>query len=167
MTVSQPLRRIKNAEREVARFRDDVILEENWMRQHAELADKCRLLEDLVAKANFLFERIMDLDTEIQESSLSRQCEETTGFQRQVRDLVADWRNTCLQMTPYLDRLAAEYGGIEGAAKLRENLSEARGILTDDREFFAGDELVHARDKAIDDFRAGLAEPMSHGEGRE
>ena len=162
MPATQPRQRIKNAEKEVVRLRDDVI-QEDWRQRHAAPAGDRWSWEDLVAKANFFFDRIMDLDADIQESALTGRLEYDPGLLEDVRGLVGDWRRACLQMLPHLDRLEAAGDLVEGAPGLRENLSEAGGILTDDPAFFAGDALARLRDEAIDDHRGGLTEPMPHG----
>ncbi len=160
MQITQPLRRIESVARDIGRLRDDVILE-NQDRPIAPFEDRWPW-ENLVAKANFLFDRIMDLDSAIQELVLT----DRVGFDREldakVGDLVIGWHETCLDVLPHVDRLIQAGHHVVGAGKFRDNLSEARGILTDDREFFAGDHLDRLQDEAIDAHRAGLTEPMSN-----
>jgi hypothetical protein len=162
MPMTQPQRRIKNAEREVIRFRDDVI-QQDWKQQHDALSEDCWAWEDLIAKANFLFDRIMDVDTDIQEYVLTNHLEYDAALQEKLRSLTEDWLNISIQLIPHVERLEQEYGEVEGGHKLRENLSEANGILTDDRDFFGGEDLARMRDEAIDAHRAGRTELRSYG----
>ena len=64
MSMTQPLARIKYAAKEVGRFSEDI---EDWKQEHEKLTD-CWFWEDMIAKANFLFGRIIDLDLDIQEA---------------------------------------------------------------------------------------------------
>ena len=161
MSATQTVRRCENAARDVARLREDVTSEEAWIRQHAAATGADRAWDDLFAKANFLFDRIVDLDVDLQGYALDHAPEPDAGLLNLTRSLIASWRQACLALRPYLAGSPSNESG--AAARLLENLAEADGILTDDREFFAGDDLARLRDAAIDDHRAGLTEPMSHG----
>lgn len=48
---------------------------------------------------------------------------------------------------------------VNGSARLRDDVSECRGILTDDAEFFDDPRLAELQDQAIAEHRAGLSEP--------
>lgn len=156
MPMTQPSSRIKYAEKELDRFRDDV---EDWKREH-HLVQVCWEYEDLVAKANFLYTRIIDLDEDIQEVCLLSGAEFHYELDQKVDQLLSSWLEISLEILPHIGDLEREYSSLDGAEDFRRNVKEVQAILTPDREFFAGDALVDLRDQAVDDHRAGRTEPL-------
>jgi hypothetical protein len=156
MKVTQPRERIECAEREVARYKDDV---ESWKRDHDALADDWAW-EDLIAKANFLFDQIMRLDVRVQRTILVERRHDESGLQDELRRVLGDWMSTSIQVIAHGERLQQEYGRVEGIGALRENLAPAKSILTPDDEFFDPDRLASLRDEAIEAHCRGLTEPL-------
>jgi hypothetical protein len=153
----QPLQRIEFAQKEVDRFHGDV---DSWKLLHDDLQHECWLWEDLIAKGNFLFTRILDLDTDIQESVLSGADEFDPDLDCKIHKILAEWLEVACEIEPHILRLRNQYGTVDGGDELKSHIREARGILTPDNDFFAGDKLAELRDRAIEDNRAGLTEPM-------
>jgi hypothetical protein len=156
MQPTPPRERIAYMEREVARYREDV---EAWKTAHDALSD-CWVWEDVIAKANFLFDQIMRLDLRIQRVVLVERRSEELDLQDDLRRVLSGWMNHSVQVIPHLDRLQHEYGHVEGLDALRENLSQAKSILAPDDEFFDPDALGPLRDEAINAHRSGLTEPL-------
>lgn len=157
MQMTQPRKRIEHTGREVARYREDA---EAWKRDHDTLSADCWTCEDLIATANFLFDRIMCQDVRVQRYVLVERGHDGTDLQDELRRILLDWMTTSLRVVPHGERLQQEYGQVEGLDALRENLSQAKSIMTPDDEFFDSDVLATLRDEAIDAHRAGLTEPL-------
>jgi hypothetical protein len=161
MSMTQPIERIEYAEKEVGRYRDDV---ESLKRDHGTLAKECWVWEDLIAKANFIFDRIMHIDVQVQHCLLVGRCRDEEGLQEKLRDLLRAWLAVSLQVIAQGERLERDYGEVEGLDSLRANVQEARSALTPDDEFFAGDNLSALRDEAVEAHRSGLTEPLLENE---
>ncbi len=158
MTVTQPLGRVRFAEREVLRYRRDV---EDGAKGH-DASDPGWAWDEVVAKANFLFDRLIDLDLDIRELVLSDRMEFDPGLDAKVRGLLRDWLDVSLRVIPHIEGRT-----VDAADLLRTRVEEARSMLTPDGEFFGGDELARLRDDAIDDHRAGRTEPFDVDERAE
>jgi len=154
--MTQPRSRIRYAEKEISRFRDDV---EDWKRDHHQV-QACWAYEDLVAKANFLYTRIIDLDQDIRESFLLQGCEFNPELDRDLSNILSNWLAASLEILPHVGALEKEYSGLDGGDDFRRNVKEAQSILTPDSEFFVGDALIELRDQAVDAHRSGLTEPL-------
>ena len=148
MPTTQPRERIKYAGREVARYQEDV-----------ESATDRSTLEDMIAKANFLFGRIMHLDIQVNQYILLQRGRDDSSLQDEMRSLLDRWMAVSLQVVP-----EGEFGPVDGLDRLLENLAQARSILTPDDEFFDSDALSSLRDEAIDAHRQALTEPLSGNE---
>ncbi len=161
MSMTQPIERIEYAEKEVGRYKEDVEL---WRRDHVALVKDCWPWEDAIAKANFIFDRVMHLDIEIQQYILVSRGLDETGLQVKLRDLLGNWLAVSLQVVPHGERLRREYGDAEGLDALKENVRQAQSILTPDDEFFFGDKLSTLRDEAIEAHQLGLTESLLENE---
>ena len=161
MSTTQPTTRIEFAEREVGRFVEDI---QDWKQRHDEVAKNCWPLEDLVAKANYVFVRIMGLDTDIQEGVLNGQIEFDPLLDEQIRSLLKRWHDISREVLPHVERLNQEYQAIDGSSDFRENFDQARMILTPDLDLFLDERLIVLRDAAIEAHRSSLTEPLlNHG----
>jgi hypothetical protein len=161
MMMTQPIERIEYAEKEVGRYKEDV---ESWKRAHDALVKDCWVWEDLIAKANFIYDRIMHVDDQVQHCLLVGRCRDELGLQQKLRDLLAGWLAVSLQVLPQGERLRREHGDAEGLDTLKENVCQAKAALTPDDEFFAGDRLSALRDEAIEADRLGRTEPLLENE---
>ncbi len=161
MPMTQPRERIEYAGKEVARYKEEVTA---WKRDHDAVAADCWEGEDLIAKANFLFDQIMRQDVRVQRYILVERGRDGADLQDGLRRVLLDWMSTSLGVVPYGERLQREYGHVEGLDALRENLSQARSMLTLDDEFFDPDRLSRLRDQAIDAHRLGQTEPLLENE---
>ena len=154
VTVAQPLDRIQFAAREIVRFRSDIDDGERT----APASDGWAW-DEVVAKANFLFDRLIDLDLDIQELVLNDRMEYDPALGEKVRRLLRDWLDVSLRVIPHVEGHV-----VDGADLLRSRVTEARSMLTPGGEFFGGDELARLRDRAIDEHRAGRTEPFDADE---
>jgi hypothetical protein len=148
-------KRIGFTKLEIERYHHDV---DDWKPIHDEVAE-CWIWEDLIAKANFLFGRIMKLDLNIQKH-LFKYHDADSALLDVVRDLATEWLEASVSMQDRAKQLLAEYGTVDGYDELKANIEAAQSFLTPDAEFFNSDELAEARDQAIESHRAGLAEPL-------
>ncbi|GAC1342247.1 MAG: hypothetical protein NVSMB14_07040 [Isosphaeraceae bacterium] len=160
MSLTQPISRLKYARKEVVRYREDA--REFWKNEHDKPAEDFWPWVDLVAKANVLFGKILELDIGIQELLLVDCIEDDEGLEAGSYELLRDWLEVSLEVSPHVDRLATVYGSVDGALDFRKNVRQAQSILTPDDEYFRNDKLAEPRDKAIDDRQAGRTEPL-HG----
>ena len=154
--IAKPIERIEFALKEVDRYREDV---DGWNRGEDEQAIDDRVLEDLIAKANFLFGRILKLDEEIQGFLLANPIADRR-LQDALRNVLAGWLDTSLVSIGHAVRLKGESGALDGAEQLAANIKQARAILTPDEEFFVADKLWAIRDEAVKIQRAGKTEPL-------
>lgn len=160
--------RISFIQKEVDRFRGDV---EDWKSRHDELAQRCWFCENMIAMGNFVFGRIMRLDMDIQKhvfNSAKINDPVEPELLNSARKQAAAWLESALSVQKDAEQLLKEYGAVDGYQEMKSNIEDARAFLTPDHEFFDSDELADARDKAIDDYRAGLSEPLlSNGHSTE
>lgn len=157
MTVTAPREGIENTHREVVRYREDV---DAWREKHAALSDDCWAWEDLIARANFLFDLIMRADLRVQRYLLVERGSDGLDLQERLREALEEWSKTSQRIVPQGERLQQDYGQVEGLETLRENIAQATSCLTPDADFFGSDALVELRDQAIDAHRAGSTEPI-------
>ncbi len=157
MTTTQPLDRIEYTEREVGRYKDDV---ESWQTRPDAPAMNGWVWEDSIAKANFLFDRIMRIDFQVQQYNLGKRGEIDSGVQEKLREVLRGWLNVSLQVVAQAERLLREHGHAEGLDALETNVREAKAILTPDDEAFDPDKLASLRDGAIEAHRSGMTEPL-------
>lgn len=160
MATTQSISRINFAEREVDRYQEDV---NAWKPEHDPLNTDFWIWEDLVAKANFIFGRILELDTDIQEGVLTGKFEFDEEADVKVRDLLRQWSEVSVKVLQHVVQLEKLFGDVEGAQVLRANMKQAQSMLTPDSEFFNSEQLVELRDAAIEAHRSGQTEPL-HGE---
>jgi hypothetical protein len=149
--------RIRYAKEEVHRFHEDVGL---WKESHDHLAEDRWIWEDIIAKANFLFGRIIDLDADIQEQIFAGRIDLDLRSDEEIREILQNWLAVSFQVVPHAERLEREYGVVDGANALRGNIDQAKKILTPDEVYFRDDKLVSLRDLAIEAHRSGLTEPL-------
>ena len=157
MKTPQPLDRIEYTEREVGRYKDDV---ESWQTRPDAPATNGWVWEDSIAKANFLFDRIMRIDFQVQHHIVVERGEVDSGLEEKVRELLRAWLNVSLQVVAQGERLQRERGQADGLDALETNVREATAILTPDDQFFNPDRLASLRDQAIDAHRSGMTEPL-------
>jgi len=153
--MTQPLGRIEFTKRQVDRYKDDIQV---WEGAHRELAEDCWVCEDLIAGANRLFDRLLNLDIQVQEYVLLERGE--AGIQDKLRAVFSNWLTASLQVLPQAERLERDYGRIAGADELSENVKQAKAMLTPDDEFFSSDKLSLCSGEAIEANRSGLTEPL-------
>ena len=92
----------------MGRYRDDVDV---WKQDHDSLARDCWLWEDLVAKANFVFQRIILLDQDVREAELAGQLEATQSFadlESMVEELMRNWVEVSAEIEPQVKQLTVD-----------------------------------------------------------
>jgi hypothetical protein len=143
---------------EIDRLHHDV---EDWRLNYDELTRGCCSLEDLIAKANFVFGRILKLDMDIQEFRFeSPEAEADSELLHMTRDATTAWFKVSLPILERSEQLIQRYTDVSGHKELIINIRRAQAAGSHDEEYFDSEELVGARDKAIDSHHAGLTEPL-------
>jgi hypothetical protein len=150
MQMTQPRDRIKYAGKELARYEEDV----------DSAADR-PTLEDLIAKANFVFDLIMRLDVQISKHVMSEAGRDDWALQDEILSALGHWMGISLKIVP-----EGEGGHVDGLDMLKENLARTKSIHTPDDEFFDPDALSPLRDEAIEAHRLGMTEPLLGNERR-
>jgi hypothetical protein len=120
MSTTQPLDRIEFAEREFEEYREYA---EAWKQEHDELATRCWAIEDVISKANYVYDRIASLDAELKKHST---CEDVPEFYVRNQYLLRSWFTVSSSLESRALNLEAEYGHVEGADDLRKNIAKAR-----------------------------------------
>jgi len=120
MSKSQPLGRIEFAEREFEGYKEYV---EDWKRKHHELAVHCWAIEDVISKANYVYDCIVRLAADLLTISTSELAPELS-----VRHyhLIREWLDLSMSLEQSALKLEAEYAGVNGADALRHNIAQAR-----------------------------------------
>lgn len=110
----------------------------------------------------YLFERINRFDVDIQLKMVGKQIPFEAGMaiQDDLTGLIRSWLSASERFIDLVACLERQGRSVENWGKLYDDIREARGILTPDDEFFTGPALIALRDKALEDHRNGLTEPM-------
>jgi len=161
MNDTQPFTATTTIRNRIESSRSDV---EEWKKQHNALHQSLWLCEDLVQFANFIFGRILSLDSAIQMDVLSGKSTFDKELDDAIESLIRDWMTTFSPLLDSTKRVAQDYGNVDGAEAFRKNFREAEGILTPDEDFFVGDKLVALRDQALAEHRAGQTESLFEDE---
>ncbi len=151
MSLAHPKERIQFAFREVERYREDVHC---WHQ---------RVLEDLIAKANFLYVWILKLDEELQGLFLSTSNADAQ-IQEDLRRVLSEWLDASVLALHYANELKTEHSRVEGAEVLETHVKQAWAILTPDDAYFADAELWSLREQAVESHRMGQTEPLLDNE---
>ena len=131
---------------------------DHWKKQHDAIEQDCWVWEDLIAKANFQFGRLLDLDADFQEAILLGRIAFDADREAKIDGLFAGWLKIGEELKAQVDRLRAAYDSVDGSEALESNVKEAKAILTPDDEFFDPDVLGRMADAALEAHRAGLTE---------
>ena len=159
MSKTQPQKLFEMTSKDVRRYKKDV---ESWKRDHGALQQDCWIWEELIAKANYIYERIENLDMHVRQADRELGDEIPDSLYEDVDRLVKSWLEMTLQLRPHGERLQAEYGKAEGFEQLLANIKAAQFSLTSDGEFFDREKFHQFRDEAVADYRAGRdMEPMN------
>jgi hypothetical protein len=121
MSQPQPKARIEFVEREFEGYRRYV---EDWKQEHDELARRCWAVEDVISKANYVFECIVRLGADLTRIS-THECAAELYVRHQY--LFRKWVDVYESVVQrHVADLEPTYGRVEGAAQLRENIDRAR-----------------------------------------
>ena len=126
MTLTQPKTRIKYTEKELERLRGDV---DDWKKDRDDLADDCWAWEELIAKTSFLFDRIVDLDSDAQAKILDDRLPFNPELDSEVTKLYVDWIKIGGDLICQIRRLRGTYGAVSGADRLLRQCEEAEAVM--------------------------------------
>jgi hypothetical protein len=123
MSKTQPMERIEFVQRELEGYRDYV---EDWKRDHIALTHYWAA-EDVIRKANFVFDSIVRLRKDLKAISLG---EEALELHVRRFHLLREWvKLSDSVMADFVPRLEADYGEVEGAGGMRANIEHARAEI--------------------------------------
>ena len=131
---------------------------EGWRAEGEALVEDYWWWEDLVAKANFVFARILALDDHIQSLIFSNKLEFDQQRDDQLRAVLRDWLEIAPSIGEHVDRLEEMYQVFAGADEFRAKFKQAKAILTPDNEYFNDEKLFKLGDQAVEAYRAANVE---------
>ena len=158
MIGASPFVKFAFAERDAARFRDDV---EEWTRNHEVAKDDLWVWERLVDDANRLFALLLAFDVDFRRAVRSSSI--TPEFYIKTDDaletLFAVWFAASNRIAPDVRRLSADRGAFTGSDRFFENIREAGWILSPPDDMLDDENMIQARDAAVEAARRGDVEP--------
>ena len=89
MSATQSILRTNFAKREVDQYQEDF---NAWQSEQDQGNSSCWVWEDIIAKADFIFGRILELDTDIQEGVLTGKFAFDEAIAGKVHDLLRQWK---------------------------------------------------------------------------
>jgi hypothetical protein len=136
MSSAQANIRVRLAERQVARYREDV---GDWQNEPDALARKCWPIEDMIARGLHYLSSILRLDDMVRDTDgFQDECSEevekevTESVEEAVvavRFNLREWLELSERILPDVRALELEYGRVEGAEQFREKIDEIRERL--------------------------------------
>ena len=125
-----------------------------WKADH-NAAMKCFDLEEMLWVANGVYDAITHFDETHRGRVLSGEIEFDPDHSGLIRQAYAWWLGPCDVFQAAINKYRGRFGNVTNSEEFLSRCREAKGILTDDSEFFAGDPIIALCDEAVDDFRAG------------
>jgi len=119
--------------------------------------------EDLIDKANHLFERMIAFDMSLREAAFSDKLSgeaEYVELDSKLGELFRSWLRVSERIAPLVSQFRREFIEVDGEKAFLQNVERAQGMATPDDQFFVADKLVELRDSAVDAVRSGDVEPM-------
>lgn len=132
--------------------------DEPWKHEHL-VAMQCISFEQLLRQGMFLFDEVMRFDEEVRGLMLRGEFKHDRHDQN-IRELVELWLKPCARIEATITCFEGLNYVVDGAAEFRKRHDEAVWILKPAGEAFDDPKMVECRDSAIDELRAGNAEPM-------
>jgi hypothetical protein len=127
---------------------------EAWKEDH-DKAMACYRLEEVIAYAIFVFDRIVAHDNHWHSEIFNKNAAYNDDLDREIETLFRLWSAQALICLDCAKTMSQQGFRVDGADRLQSQQEEALGILTPDEEFFNSDNLVKLRDSSIDDYRRG------------
>ena len=156
-SVTQPdyVKRIRRCERELSVYRTDI---EDWTAAHIAL-EKCWAWEDLLSKASYLYDHILEIDSDFQNLLVEHAEHYQAELDDKIRLLAYDWLSLSKMLIADAELSQDEYG-IEALNLLKEEVQNMELMLTPDDQFFDGEKIEHMELQAIEDHRRGTTQPL-------
>lgn len=127
---------------------------ESWQPDHAK-AMACRDLEDWLIVGIGLFDAITTFDERHQLRVFSNDIPFDADHASIIKNAYRWWLGPCDAIDAEITQLEKADFEVDHAQVFRSKCREAKGILTEDAEFFNSEALIALRDEAIDEHRAG------------
>jgi hypothetical protein len=129
---------------------------ELWKKDHA-LAMAYYDFRDFLEFGISIFDSITKIDEDWRLRVLKHEFDYDPAVSAKILAVYKMWLEPCDEIERALLFVEKEFGNVANAAEFRSRCREARGILTTDNQFFAGDSLVSLCDAAIIEKRNGEA----------
>jgi hypothetical protein len=128
MSSAPPDNRLRLAEQQVARYREDI---EEWQREHNEVAQKSCPIEDVIINGTHYLHAIIRLDAALKSESMREQggIEPSLG----IRYALREWLVVSQRVLEQVERLERDYGHVEGASVLRSDIEMVQTRLDSTR----------------------------------
>jgi hypothetical protein len=133
---------------------------EAWKPAHRS-AMRCRDLEARLAFGVFTFGQIGRADEEWRREVYAGKLPFSEEVETTIGDAYRSWARVCDSYLQAIAKLEAEGYEVEHAEEFRRCAREVRGILTNDEDFFASDELATLRDEALEAHQNGITEEIA------
>ncbi len=135
------------------------VIDEQWQANHFEVK-QCWEFEEFLLYCVEAFDRINRTDEVWRREVYRKRQSYNQEFDQEIESAYEWWFRVCSKISPALSTLEQKYGMVQYADRFRSCLCEAKGILTDDAEFFSGDALAKLRDEAINEHHRGETEDV-------
>jgi hypothetical protein len=120
MSQAQPMEQIEFVERELEGYRGYV---KDWRRDHTEVARRCWPVEDVIAKANFVFGSLSRISADLKRHSAHDLAAEVCVRQQHV---MRQWLALSVTVLEHVAALEKTDGAVEGAPQFRADMTLAR-----------------------------------------
>ncbi len=127
---------------------------ELWKKDHA-LAMAYYDFQDFLEFGISVFDSITKIDEDWRARVLRHELEYDAAIANRILDVYKTWLEPCAAIERIVPLLEQRFGTVANVAEFRSRCREARGIVTPDEQFFAGDALVSLCDTAIEENRNG------------
>jgi hypothetical protein len=154
-TIQDAQESLRRYENRSARYEEQP---ERWKQDH-NAAMHCFDFEGLLAFGLSLFDFINRIDEAWRIKVFRNLVPYNPTVDEGIEELYHLWLKPCDRLLVRLSELE-KYFDVAGAKEFRSACREVQGILTEDEEFFAHDQLVRLRDEAVEANRRGEVEEM-------
>jgi hypothetical protein len=155
MTRPSYFNRIQRCERDMSIYREDV---EQW-KTVPERTERGWAWEDLIARASFLFDRILSLDSDYRDFIFENPSAYNQAHEDKILELGREWvelsHDILAEARPFHDEF-----GADGFDVLQAKVRRMRSMLIPDDELFDTEEMEHTCRKALQEHEQGLTVPL-------
>jgi hypothetical protein len=126
----------------------------SWKADH-DAAMKCRDLESDVVMGVALLLAIDVIDMNWRTEVFGGKADHDAAEEQAIETMYREWSRLSSPVLSRIEQMEAEGYQVKWSDQFRRTHRDARGVVTPDTEFFAGDSLIEQRDAAIVAYREG------------